>query len=270
MRALTREPYLTPQQQQNQCEGAKGYFRATKDGNPGAPRGPMNGNQQTAPAEAADGDRLPPSTNQVRDEAPRPLPSQGRCLSPRRLLNLVCAGRPSAARNPAPGQRLRALSAGLAVPPSPGQRRRVQRGLLAVFLRGYQASPSALETGRKRGEGCQSHGAWFAAAAHGGRRRSTSGGVVPWGKDRGSPGPPRLTSLCSLARRARTRGGARRRLSRAVGPGRYSGRGPPRLAGGRRRIFPSVSCKDPALFLRAEPWEKETTPSYLLGHHFLF
>lgn len=51
-------------------EGAKGYFRATKDGNPGAAPGPMNGNQQTALAEAAHGDRLPLSANRERGEAP--------------------------------------------------------------------------------------------------------------------------------------------------------------------------------------------------------
>lgn len=85
MREVRGEANLTPQQEQNQWEGAKGYFRATKDGNPRVARGPMNGNQQTASAAAADGDRLPPSTNRVR-EAPCPLRSQGRRLSPRRLL----------------------------------------------------------------------------------------------------------------------------------------------------------------------------------------
>lgn len=105
----------------------------------------MNGNQQTALAEAADGDRLPLSTNRVRGQAPRPLPSQGRCLSPRWLLNLVSASPPRAVRNPAPGSRLRALGSRLAAPPHSAQRHRVQRGLLAVFLRGYQASPSSRE-----------------------------------------------------------------------------------------------------------------------------
>lgn len=104
----------------------------------------MNGNQQTAPAEAADGDRLPPSTNRVSEEGPpRPLPSQGRCLSPRRLLNLVSASRPRGARNSAPGPRLRAACPRLAAPPRPGPRLRAEPGLLAVSLRGYQTSPSA-------------------------------------------------------------------------------------------------------------------------------
>ena len=41
----------------------------------------MNGNQQTAPAEAADGDRLPPSTNRVSEEGPPPPPPQPGAVS---------------------------------------------------------------------------------------------------------------------------------------------------------------------------------------------
>lgn len=76
--------------------------------------------------------------------SPPPPPSQGRCLSPRRLLNLVSASRPRGARNPTPGS-VCAPCAPVS-PPRPGQRHSVRRGLLAAFLRGYQASPSARET----------------------------------------------------------------------------------------------------------------------------
>lgn len=107
------------EEQPLQWEGAKGYFRATKDGNPGAARGPMNGNQQTAPAAAADGDRLSPPTNRVREGAPAPSPGRGGA-SPRGLLNLVSASPPSAARGPAPAPRLRAPAPRRPSPPLPG------------------------------------------------------------------------------------------------------------------------------------------------------
>lgn len=58
----------------------------------------------------------------------------------------------------------------------------------------------------------------------------------------------------------------------AAGPGLSGGQKPPRRAGEERRIFPSGSCKNPALFFPGRArGKKETIPSsHLLGHYFWF
>lgn len=206
--------------QPHQREGAKGYFRATKDGNLGAARRPMNGNQQTALAEAACSDRLLPPTNRVRGETPAPSPARGG-VSARGLLNLVWASRPSAARNPAPGPRLRALGAPLASPrrpappvaAAPGSAR--SPSVLSPWVPSIPqclGGPRTLGTGRKCGRvaNCMLSGPPWRPA--GGRKR-TSGGVVPRGGRQRLSGPSRLTRPRCCARGDRTRGEGRRRRS---------------------------------------------------------
>lgn len=239
--------------------------------------GPMNGNQQTAPAEAGDGDRPPLSTNREREGAPHaPLPSEGRCLSPRRLLNLVSASRPRGARNPAPEPRLRARGARLAVRPRPGQG---SARLPVVFLRGYQASPCTREplahskpAGSSSGPAstrCLVRPRGPRAGARRGRR--TSGGAGLWAERQRLPGPRRLTRPRSPARRDRSRGGARRRLSRGrAGAVQWS-----RASEARKRPTKDLpQCElqgSRPLFSRQSHGKKETTPSsHLLGHHFWF
>lgn len=178
-------------QQQNQWEGAKGYFRATKDGNPGAAQGPMNGNQQTALAAAADGDRLPPSTNRVREEAPpAPSPARGgvslhagcstwsrrvgpaeRETPPRGRVCAPCA--PVSRPRPAPDPRsLRSFSVGTKHPPAP-------------------CSPSHRRQRPEVREGRQTHAARFVSAARGRTRAGEEPQVVSCGEGnrRGSPDP---------------------------------------------------------------------------------
>lgn len=179
----------------------------------------MNGNQQTAPAEAADGDRLPPPTNRVRDEAPRPLPSWGRRLSPRRLLNLgLCESAPSSPK-PRPGAAF-ARPGRLSHCPAPPRAQALgsARASCGLFpwvpnIPQRQGAPSKLETGWKRGRFASRTLLVSSPRATGGRRRTSGGGHAVKVK-RGFPRPPSLTTPRSSTRRDRTRGGARRRLSR--------------------------------------------------------
>lgn len=82
------------------------------------------------------------------------------------------------------------------------------------------------------------------------------------------PGPPRLTRPRGSARRDRIPDAARRRLSRGGARADRWSRAS-EASSGRRRIFPSVSFKDPAQFLPAEPGGKKETslraPSFILN-----
>lgn len=157
----------------------------------------MNGNQQTAPAAAADGDRLPPSTNRVREEGPpAPSPARGgvslhascstwsrrvgpaeRETPPRGRVCAPCAPvsrpRPAPDRGAGFSQRwLRSFSVGTKHPPAP-------------------CSPSHSRNRPEVREGRQTHAAWSVPVDRGRERAGGEPQVVPCGEGnrRGSPDP---------------------------------------------------------------------------------
>lgn len=212
--------------------GSGGLFSRHKRWKSRGGGGTNEGKPANGSGPAADGDRLSPPANRVRGEPPAPSPARGG-VSARGLLNLVSARPPSAARNPAPGPRLRAPAAGLAAPPRAGGgaaflRRSVRSFSLGTGHPAAPRSPSRTPHGPGVREAHQPHAVWSA----GGRRR-TSGGVATRRERQRLPRPPRPTRPRGSARRGRTEAkpeGARP----AAGPGRRGGRGPPRPVGRRR------------------------------------
>lgn len=152
----------------------------------------MNGNQQTALAEAADGDRLPRLTNRMREEdPPPPLPQPGAVSLSSLVAQLGLGDLAPCSAKPRPGAAF-ARPAHPSHSPAPPSAEtegsaRVPCGLSLwiASIPQLRGTLCALETGRK----CGRVAVPVAWSARVGKGRTTSGGVVPQGGRKRLPRP---------------------------------------------------------------------------------